>query len=166
MTTIALSPLFHWKTICFGGPVSLRWSVALLFYLSPAFRIIWTFNPPTALHFEVIREKLVRSTKKTWIATLENRRLILPVLTTTMCLIEHTLNGRRLILLSDDPEDLEALTPNRFLSARSVVAEPLMPDSARNLDCQRLYKVAQNGWRSIHPKGVGDLSGLKRATVS
>ena len=76
-------------------------------------------------------------------AILGNRRLTLPVLTTTMCLVEQTLNARPLTSVSDDPEDLEALTPNHFLLGRPVLAEPLMPDSVRYVDCRKMYKVAQ-----------------------
>ena len=106
-------------------------------------RITWKFNPPGAPHFGGIWERLVRSCKKAMIAILGNRRLTLPVLTTTMCLVEQTLNARPLTPVSDDPEDLEALTPNHFLLGQPVVAEPLMPDSVRYVDCRKMYKVAQ-----------------------
>ena len=76
-------------------------------------------------------------------AILGNRRLMLPALTTTMCLVEQTLNARPLTPLSDDLEDLEALTPNDFLLGRPVVAKPLMPDSDRYTDCRKMYKVDQ-----------------------
>ena len=57
-----------------------------------------------------------------------------------MWLIEQTLNVRPFRI---HPEDLEALTPNSFLLARAVVAEPLMTGSARYIDCRKIYKVAQ-----------------------
>ena len=101
-------------------------------------QIIWKFNPPGAAHFGGICERLVRSCKKTMLAILGNQRLALPVLTTTMCLAEQTLKARPLTLVSDDPEDLEALTSNHFLLGRPVVAEPLMPEAARYLDCRKM----------------------------
>ena len=76
-------------------------------------------------------------------AFLGNRRLTLPMLTTTMCLVDQVLNARPLTPVSDGPEDLEALTPNHFLLGRPVVAEPLMPDSTRYIDCRNFYKVTQ-----------------------
>ena len=85
----------------------------------------------------------MRSCKKAMFAILENRRVTLPVLTTTMCLVEQTLNARPLTPVSDDPENLEALTPNHFLLGRPVLAEPLMPDAVRYVDCRKMYKVAQ-----------------------
>ena len=45
--------------------------------------------------------------------------------------------------MSDDPEDLEALIPNQFLLGRPVVAESLMPNVVRYVDCRKMYKVAQ-----------------------
>ena len=104
---------------------------------------MWKFNPPGAPHFGGIWERLVRSFKKAMDAILGNRRLTLPVLTTTMCLVEQTLNSRPITAVSDDPDDLEALTPNHFLLGRVVLAEPLVPDAARYVDCRKLYKVAQ-----------------------
>ena len=106
-------------------------------------QILWKFNPPGAPHFGGIWERLVRSFKKAMFAILGNRRLTLPVLTTTMCLDEQTLNARPLTPVSDDPEDLESLTPNHFLLERPVLAEPLMPDAVRYVDCRKMYKVAQ-----------------------
>ena len=106
-------------------------------------QIIWKFNPPGTPHFVGIWERLVRSCKKTMFAILGNRRLTLPVLTTAMCMVEQTLNARPVTPVGDDPEDLEALTPNHFLLGRPVVAEPLIPDAVRYVDCRKIYKVAQ-----------------------
>ena len=106
-------------------------------------QIIWKFNPPGAPHFGGIWERLVRSCKKAMFAMLGNRRLTFPLLATTMCLVQQTLNARPLTPVSDDPEDLEALTPNDFLLGRPVLAEPLMPDAVRYVDCRNIYKVAQ-----------------------
>ena len=102
---------------------------------------IWKFNPPGVPHFGGFWERLVRSCKIAMFAILGNRRLRLPVLTTTMCLVEGTMNVRRLTPVSDDPQDLEALTPNQFLLGRPVLAEPLMPYAVRYVDCGKMYKV-------------------------
>ena len=85
-------------------------------------QIIWKFNLPGAPHFGGIWERLVRSCKTTMFATLANRRLTLPVLTTTKCLVEQTLNAKALTPVIDDPDDLKALTPNHFLLGRPVLA--------------------------------------------
>ena len=78
-------------------------------------KIVWKFSPPGAPHFGGIWERLVQSFKKVIIAILENRSYTDDVLSTTMCLVEQTLNARPLTAVSDDPEDLTALTPNHFL---------------------------------------------------
>ena len=76
-------------------------------------------------------------------AILGNRRLTFPMLATTMCLVEQTLNVRTLTPVSDNPEGMEALTPNHFLLGRPVSAETLMYDAVRYVDCRKMYKVAQ-----------------------
>ena len=134
---------------------------------------IWKFNPPGVPHFGGNWEGLVRSCKKAMFAILGNRRLTLPVLTTAMCLVEQTLNARALTPVSDDPEVLEALTPNHFVLGQPVLVEPLMPDAARYVDCRKKYKVAQtynqmiwaDGGESIFQSGMCDLNGLLTTNV-
>ena len=106
-------------------------------------QIILKFNHPGAPHFGGIWERLVRSGKKAMFAIPGSRRLTLPVLTTTMCLVEQTRNARCLTPVSGDPEDLEALTPNHFLLGQPVLAERLMPDAVKYVDCRKMCKVAQ-----------------------
>ena len=91
--------------------------------------IIWKFNPPSAPHFGGVWDCLVRSCKKAMFAILGSRSLIDETLITTMCLVEQTLNARPLTAVSEDPADLEALTPNHFLLGRSNVAVPFIPNA-------------------------------------
>ena len=51
-----------------------------------------------------------------------------------MCLVEPTLSARPLKSVSDDPEDLTALTPNHFLLGRENASAPFMPSSERYND--------------------------------
>ena len=120
-----------------------QWDRDAICELRARSQIIWKFNPPGAPHFGGIWERLVRSCKKAMFAILGNRRLKFPVLTTTMCLVEQTLNTRPLTPVSDDPKDLEALTFNHFLLGRPVIAEPLMPVAVRYVDCRKMCKMAQ-----------------------
>ena len=64
------------------------------------------------------------------------------------------MNSRPLKGDSDDPDDLEALTPNHFLLGRANLATPFLPDAQRYIDLRRLFRVAQacsdmiwTGWR-------------------
>ena len=66
-------------------------------------KFVWKFNPPGAPHFGGIWEKLVQSCKKAMIAILDNQSLTDEVLSTTMCLVEQTLNARPLTAVTDDP---------------------------------------------------------------
>ena len=77
--------------------------------------IKWKFNPHGAPHFGGIWKRFVGSCKKAMITVLDGRSLTDDVHITTMCLVEQTLNARPLTSVSDDPDDLEASTPNRFL---------------------------------------------------
>ena len=94
-------------------------------------KIVWKFNPPGAPHFGGIWERLVQSCKKVMIAILDNRSLTDEVLSTTMCLLEQILNARPLTAVSDDPEDLTALTPINFLLGRESASAPFVPSSER-----------------------------------
>ena len=77
------------------------------------------------------------------IAVLDGRSLTDNVLITNMCLVEQTLNARPLTSVSDDPDDLEALTPNHFLLGRANLATPCLPDVQRYTDLRRVFRVSQ-----------------------
>ena len=106
-------------------------------------KIAWKFNPPGAPHFGGVWERLVQNCKKVMIAILHNRSFTDKVLSTTMCLVEQTLNARPLTAVSDDPEDLTALTANHFLLGRENASAPLMPSSERYHDLRKSFKTAQ-----------------------
>ena len=103
-------------------------------------KIVWNFNPPGAPHFGGIWERLVQSCKKVMTAILDNRSLTDEVLSTTMCLVEQTLNARPLTAVSDDPEDLTALTPNHFFLGRENASAPFLPSSERYNDLRKSFK--------------------------
>ena len=53
------------------------------------------------------------------------------------------MNSRLLTSVSDDPEDLEALTPKHFLLGRASPATPFIPDAQRYTDLRRVFRVSQ-----------------------
>ena len=63
---------------------------------------------------------MVRSFKRVLYTILGMRHLTDEVLHTTFCLIENALNSRPLTPVTADPCDLNALTPNHFLSENSA----------------------------------------------
>ena len=87
--------------------------------------IRWKFNPPAAPHFGGVWERLVRSCKKAMYAVLGNRSVAEDVLSTTMCIVEQTLNARPLTPVNSDVNDLEALTPITSFSATGTFAYPI-----------------------------------------
>ena len=74
---------------------------------------------------------------------LGTRSHTLPILTTTLCCVQETLNGRALTPVIDDPTILEALTPNQFLFEPTVLARRMLTDALRYVDCRYMYKVDQ-----------------------
>ena len=107
-------------------------------------KIIWRFNPPGAPHFGGIWKRLDQSCKNVIIAILDHRSLTDEVLSTTMCLVEQTLNARPLTAVSDDLEDLTALTPNHFLRGQESASAPFMLSSERYHDLKKSFKTAQS----------------------
>ena len=96
--------------------------------------IRWTFNPTAAPHFGGVWERLVRSCKKAMYAVLGNRSVTEDVFSTTMCIVEQTLNARPLTPVSSDVNDLEALTPNHFLLGNRNVCLPYLPCAEKFVD--------------------------------
>ena len=84
----------------------------------------WTFHPPTAAHMSGIWERLVQSAKKHLKAVVGNRLLSEFALRTLFTEVEFITNNRPIVAASDDPTDLEALTPNHFLLQRKVTGLP------------------------------------------
>ena len=81
--------------------------------------IKWHFNPPEAPHMGGVWERLVRSVKTTLTVILGESATINDfTLQTVLTEVEAILNCRPLTYVSNDPNDLEPLTPNHFLLGR------------------------------------------------
>ena len=100
--------------------------------------IRWKFNPPAAPHFGGVWERLVRSCKKAMYAVLGNRSVTEDVPSTTMCIVEQTMNTRPLTSVSSDANDLEALTPNHFLLGNKNICLPYLPCAEEFVDHRKL----------------------------
>ena len=105
--------------------------------------IRWKFNPPAAPHFGRKWERLVRSWKKAMHAVLSNRSVTEDVLSTTMCLVEQTLNARPLTHVSSDATDLEAITPNHFLLGNKNLCLPYLSGAEQFVDHRKRFRQTQ-----------------------
>ena len=84
----------------------------------------WTFHPPKAAHMSGVWERLVQSAKKHLKVIVGDRLLSEIALRTLFTEVEFIMNNRPIVAASDDPADLEALTPNHFLLQRKAAGLP------------------------------------------
>ena len=76
-------------------------------------------------------------------AVLGNRSVTEDVLSTTMCLVEQTLNARPLTQVSSDATDLEAITPNHFLLGNKNLCLPYLSGAEQFVDHRKLFRQTQ-----------------------
>jgi hypothetical protein len=81
--------------------------------------IKWTFNPPAGSHHGGVWERCIRTVRKVMRAITKEQLLDDKGINTLMCEVEAIVNGRPLTKLSNDPQDLEPLTPNHLLLLRN-----------------------------------------------
>jgi len=86
----------------------------------------WRFNPPSAPHFGGKWEAEVKSVKYHLKRVVGNHLLTYEEMVTFLTQVEAVLNSRPLCLLTDNPDDLQALTPAHFLIGNnlSIIPEP------------------------------------------
>lgn len=91
-------------------------------------QIQWHFIPPRSPHFGGIWETAVKSLKLHLHRVTNNTKLNYEQFSTLLCQIEAVLNSRPILPLSNDPNDLQALTPGHFLigSAMNMLPQPHM----------------------------------------
>ncbi|GFT94499.1 uncharacterized protein TNCV_1962391 [Trichonephila clavipes] len=86
--------------------------------------ITWHYIPPTAAHVGGLWEAGIKSTKQLLIKTLKSAVLNFEELVTLVMQIEACLNSRPLTPLSNDPQDLQPLTPGHFLIGAPMASFP------------------------------------------
>ncbi|XP_011858173.1 PREDICTED: uncharacterized protein LOC105555742 [Vollenhovia emeryi] len=87
-------------------------------------RVTWRFNPPSAPYFGGIWEAAVKSLKHHLRRVVGDATLTFEEMTTLLAQIEACLNSRPLWALTDDPDDITALTPGHFLVGTSLLTIP------------------------------------------
>ncbi|XP_074653621.1 uncharacterized protein LOC141907778 [Tubulanus polymorphus] len=95
--------------------------------------IEWHFNPPAASHMGGVWERQIRTVRNVLAALMKVQVLDDEGLSTLMCEVEAVINSRPITAVSDDPLDLEALTPNHLLLLRAGSTLPPGIFQARDL---------------------------------
>ncbi|XP_076658785.1 uncharacterized protein LOC143362467 [Halictus rubicundus] len=113
--------------------------------------ISWRFIPPGAPHFGGIWEAGVKSVKGHLKRVLGDQTLTYEEFSTLLCQIEACLNSRPLAPISDDPDDLDYLTPGHFLVGCPLLALPERSahDAQPNLltRWKRVQHMLEHFWR-------------------
>ena len=86
--------------------------------------IQWRFNPPHGAHHGGVWERLVQEAKKILCSITRQQIIDDETLQTLFCEVEAILNDRPITPSSNDPNDLEALTPNHLLLLKG---KPILP---------------------------------------
>ncbi|XP_052561950.1 uncharacterized protein LOC120426986 [Culex pipiens pallens] len=112
--------------------------------------IQWHLIPPRAPNFGGLWEAAVKVAKKHLVRQLGNSLLSFEELTTVLTAIEGCMNSRPLTRLSEDPNDLSALTPAHFLVKNMIrpLPEPDVRDVPLNRlnQYQRIQAYSQRFW--------------------
>lgn len=122
--------------------------------------ISWRFIPPRSPHFGGIWEAGIKSTKH-HIKRLLKHPLTYEDFYTLLVRIEGILNSRPLCPISQDPDDLSALTPAHFLVGKPLTALPEfnvtdVPES--RLDrWQHIQAISQHFWSRWSKEYLGEL---------
>ena len=102
----------------------------------------WIFNPPVASHHGGVWERCIRTVRKVMKALLKQQVLDDEGLNTLMCEVESIVNGRPITKVSDNPRDLNTLTPNHLLLLQAGTAMPPGVFSKEdNYTCRRWRQV-------------------------
>lgn len=123
--------------------------------------IKWHFNPPKASHFGGLWESAIASAQKHLFRVLGPHKLDYDDMETLLTQIECCLNSRPIIPISDDPTDLQPLTPGHFLIGSPLKAVPDEDVSAipfnRLQRWQQTQKIFQDVWKRWNTEYLSSL---------
>ncbi|XP_039299275.1 uncharacterized protein LOC120355056 isoform X1 [Nilaparvata lugens] len=104
------------------------------------FNISWRFIPPRAPHFGGLWENAIKNFKRIFKTISFNKILDYEDATTFSAQVEAILNSRPLIPLSEDPEDLQYISPGHFLIGRPITALPFPLPETTHIDHRSRWK--------------------------
>lgn len=131
--------------------------------VSNRLQIHWHFITPRAPHHGGLHEAAVKSVKKHLNRVLGAQNLTYEEYATLLTQVEACVNSRPISPLSDDPSDLNALTPAHFLIGEPLVtlAEPsnLIDSNVSHLKrWQMVQQMHQNFWQRWHVEYITTLA--------
>lgn len=124
--------------------------------------ITWVFIPPRAPNFGGLWESAVKMFKHHLKRAAKDSFLLKDQFTSLVIGIEAILNSRPITHLSDDPNDLQALTPGHFLIGESLTCLPepnllTLPTNRLSL-WQHVTKIKQDFWQQWYKEYINDLN--------
>lgn len=112
--------------------------------------IIWHFSPPGSPHHNGLAEAAVKSTKFHLKRALGEKHLTFEEMCTLLSQVEAVVNARPICAMSNDPNDIQPLTPAHFLNMVPMELAPendLMDVKENYLSrWQLVQKIFQNFW--------------------
>lgn len=111
--------------------------------------MIWRFIPPRAPSSGGLWEAAVKSTKHHLLRSIGTTSISYENMLTLLAQIELCLNSRPLIPMSEDPCDLEVLTPRHFLVGSSMQAVPDIDYSSIAPNRLKEFQLVQRNVRCI-----------------
>jgi hypothetical protein len=109
--------------------------------------IRWHFNPPAASHHGGVWERQIRTVRRILCAILAEQHMRTSrtdeQLHTLMCEVEATVNSRPLTRASDNPDDLDVITPQHLLLLQPTAAFPPGKFNDRDVYARRRWRQMQ-----------------------
>ncbi|XP_044315223.1 uncharacterized protein LOC123037630 [Drosophila rhopaloa] len=122
-----------------------------IFNSCTALGVNWHFIPPRSPHFGGLWEAAVKSAKYHFYRVVGNSTLSFNELRTLICQISAMFNSRPLYSISEDPNDLEILTPGHFIwgKANATIDEPDLthPNAGHLSRWQKVCQMQKAFWR-------------------
>ena len=107
----------------------------------------WYFNPPASSHFGGVWERQIRTVRKVLSGILSEQYLRTAQsdeqLQTRLCEVEAIINSRPLTKTSDDPDDLDVITPNHLLLSKPPVNMQLGIFNEKDVYSRRRWRQMQ-----------------------